>query len=141
MIIEDVDPLPGVGAWWGEVNTTVHKGLGALGVVTNGSFRDIPDSAPGFQVLGGSVGPSHAFVHAVAIGCSVTVHGMQVEHADIVHADQHGAVVVPADVVTQIPAAVDLISKREAEILNAARAPDFDIDKLRAALSAAQEIH
>ena len=60
VVIEDLDPEPGVGAFWGEVNTAIHKGLGARGVVTNGSFRDLPDSAPGFQVLGGKVGPSHA---------------------------------------------------------------------------------
>ena len=37
-----------IGAFWGEVHTAVHKGLGALGAITNGSYRDIPDSAPGF---------------------------------------------------------------------------------------------
>ena len=24
-IIEDVDPEPGIGAWWGEVNTHLHR--------------------------------------------------------------------------------------------------------------------
>ena len=42
-IIEDVDDTPGYGAHWGEVNTNIHYGLGCLGVVTNGSVRDIPD--------------------------------------------------------------------------------------------------
>ncbi|MBT6095218.1 MAG: RraA family protein [Rhodospirillaceae bacterium] len=141
VVIEDIDPKPGVGAFWGEVHTTVHKGLGALGVVTNGSFRDITDSAPGFQALGGMVGPSHAFVHPVDFNCPVTVHGMEVEHGDIIHADQHGAVVVPADAVRKIPAAVDLITRREAKILDAARADDFDIEKLKQAIGASGDIH
>jgi len=141
VVIEDVDPKPGVGAFWGEVHTAVHKGLGALGVVTNGSIRDLPDSAPGFQALAGMVNPSHAFVHPVAFDVEVTVHGMAVTHNDIVHADQHGAVVVPAEAVLKIPDAVDLISRREAKILTAAKSDDFDIGKLRQAIGDAAEIH
>ena len=64
-VIQDLDPTPGVGAFWGEVQTNVHKGLGVLGAVTNGSFRDIADSARGFALIGAKIGPSHAFVHVV----------------------------------------------------------------------------
>lgn len=75
VVIQDIDPQPGVGAFWGEVQTNIHKGLGVLGAVTNGSFRDVPDSARGFNLIGGKVGPSHAFVHLVDIDCQVTVLG------------------------------------------------------------------
>ncbi len=141
VVIQDLDPTPGVGAFWGEVNTAVHQGLGALGVVTNGSCRDLPDSAPGFQVLAGRVGPSHAYVHVVDFQVPVIVQGMAVAHDDIIHADQHGAVVVPAAVAQQIPQTIDLLTRREAVILEAARRPDFDIDKLRAATGSAKDIH
>ena len=141
VVIEDLDPKPGIGAFWGEVHTALHKGLGALGVITNGSYRDIPDSAPGFQVLGGLVGPSHAFVRSVDFNCPVTVHGMEVDHGDIIHADRHGAVVVPAEAVGGIAAAVDLISRKEARIIEASNAADFDIEKLKQAIQAAAEIH
>ena len=141
VVIEDLDAEPGIGAFWGEVNTAIHKGLGAEGVVTSGSFRDLPDSAPGFQVLGGKVGPSHAHVHVVDFGGTVTVHGMETSHDDLIHADQHGAVVIPHDVAPKLAAAVGLISEREAVILSAARADGFDIDKLKAAMAGAAEIH
>ena len=141
VVIEDIDPKPGIGAFWGEVNTAVHKGLGALGVVTNGSIRDLPDSAPGFQALGGLVGPSHAFVHPVDFNCTVTVHGMEVNHGNVIHADQHGAVVVPLEAISKIPAAVELISRREAQILEAARGDDFNIDKLKKAIRTSADIH
>lgn len=141
VVIQDIDPRPGIGAFWGEVQTHVHKGLGVLGAVTNGSFRDVPDSVRGFNLLGGEVGPSHAFVHVVDIDCQVTVNGLTVSTNDILHADRHGAVMVPAEAVKKIPAAVDLISRREAKILEAARAPGFNIDKLKAAMGAARDIH
>ena len=60
-VIQDLDPSPGYGAWWGEVHTHLHRGLKSLGVVTNGSIRDLDQVAEGFQLLAGSVGPSHAF--------------------------------------------------------------------------------
>ena len=54
VLLEDLDAEPGYGAFWGEVNSNIHKGLGCLGVVTNGSIRDIPACAEGFQLLAGT---------------------------------------------------------------------------------------
>lgn len=141
VIIEDIDPQPGVGAFWGEVQTNIHKGLGVRGAVTNGSFRDVPDSARGFNLIGGKVGPSHAFVHLVDIDCQVTVHGLTAKTNDIIHADQHGAVFIPPSAITQIPAAVDLISRREAVILETAKSPDFTVEKLKIAMGKLKDIH
>jgi len=141
VVIQDLDPRPGIGAFWGEVQTNIHKGLGTLGAVTNGSFRDLKDSARGFNLLGGKVGPSHAYVHVVDIGCQVTVYGLTVATDDIVHADHHGAVMVPKSAVTAIPAVVERIQGREAVILEAAKAPGFDAEKLKAAMGMAKDIH
>ena len=141
VVIQDLDAEPGCGAFWGEVNTTVHQALGALGAVTNGSFRDIDASAPGFQLLGGKVGPSHAWVHAVDWGIQVNIFGMTVSHGDLIHADRHGAVVVPVAVAREIPAAADLLGRREKVILDACNAPDFSIEKLKAAMRDSAEIH
>ncbi len=140
VVIEDLDELPGTGAMWGEVNSAVHKGLNCQGCVTNGSFRDIDMLAPGFQILG-IVNPSHAHVHVVDFGREVLVHNMPCAHDDVVHADRHGSVVIPHDVVTQIPAAIDLISRKEAVILDMVKQPGFNIDMLREALAKSEEIH
>ena len=76
-VIEDLDDEVGYGAFWGEVQSNIHKALGCLGVVTNGSIRDIPMIAPGFQMLAGSLAPSHAYTHVEDFGVPVTVHGMR----------------------------------------------------------------
>ena len=140
-VIQDLDPTPGFGAFWGEVNTAIHKGLGCLGVVTNGSFRDIDECAPGFQLLGGKVAPSHAWVHLVDIECEVNIFGMAVKPNDIIHADRHGAVVVPADCVKELPAAIDVLTRREAVILDVARSPGFNVEILKKAMADSAEIH
>ena len=121
VIIEDKDEPPGYGAFWGEVQTNVHKALGCLGTVTNGSIRDMAQVAEGFQMLAGSYGPSHAYVHVVEFGVPVKVHGMAVQSGDLVHADRHGAVVVPADKVDAMQSALDGLLKQEARIIAAAK--------------------
>jgi len=129
-VIEDIDDHPGYGAWWGEVNTNVHQGLGSLGVITNGSIRDIEDSAEGFGLLAGMPGPSHAWVRVEAFGEPVTVHGMTVATGDLIHADHHGAVVIPVDVAAQIPQAAADIAAREQVLIQASREPGFDADRI-----------
>jgi regulator of RNase E activity RraA len=134
-IIEDTDgEHVGYGAFWGEVQSNVHKALGVLGVVTNGSIRDIPMIAPEFQMLAGSLSPSHAFVHMEEFGTPVNVHGMAVKSGDLIHADRHGAVVVPADKVEDMMKAMEGLSAREAVIIEAARDPQVTVEKLKAAM-------
>jgi regulator of RNase E activity RraA len=123
MVMEDLDgEHVGYGAFWGEVQSNIHKALGCLGVVTNGSIRDIPMIAPGFQMLAGSIVPSHAYVHVVDVGIDVTVHGMAVRSGDLVHADRHGAIVVPVDKIDAMKAVLDVLAAREAKIIAAAKA-------------------
>ena len=68
------------------------------------------------------------------IGCEVDIFGMVVEHGSLIHADKHGAVVIPLKVAPLLPEAVETIVRREAVILDAIRAPGFDIKTLRAAM-------
>jgi regulator of RNase E activity RraA len=134
VVIEDKDDPAGHGAFWGEVQSNVHKALGCLGTVTNGSIRDIPAIAAGFQMLAGSIGPSHAYVHVVEFGIPVTIHGMAVQSGDLIHADRHGAVVVPVKKIDAMQAALDGLSKQEARIIAAARAPGATVEAIKAAI-------
>jgi regulator of RNase E activity RraA len=120
-VIEDTDDEVGYGAFWGEVQSNIHKALGCLGVITNGSIRDIPMIAPGFQMLAGSYAPSHAWTHVEDFNIPVTVHGMKVNSGDLIHADQHGAIVVPLNILDKLPAALDEINAKEAKIIKAAK--------------------
>ena len=140
VVIQDLDEERGYGSFWGEVNSNIHKGLGCDAVITNGSVRDLPDIAEGFQMLADRVGPSHSFVHVVDFSRPVTVAGMRVSDGDVVHADQHGAVVIPHDVIGEIRQAADLIIRRERVIISAAQQPGFDVDALRKAQREASAI-
>jgi regulator of RNase E activity RraA len=133
VVIEDVDPEPR-GAFWGEVHSAVHRRLGARGAITNGVIRDLGDLDPGFLLLGGAVAPSHHHVRWVDHGAGASVFGLTVAEGDLVHADAHGAVRIPAEARDSLPEAVAAIRARERPMLDWARRggpPDLDaLDRL-----------
>ena len=135
-VIEDVDYPACIGAYWGEVNTTIHKGFGLSGALTNGVMRDLGDLAADFPVVAGSVGPSHGFVHIRDLGTPVTIFGLTVAQGDLIHADRHGAVVVPPDVIPHLAAAIAKMQATERLILDPARTPGFDFTAFEAAWAA-----
>ncbi|EKE43130.1 hypothetical protein OCGS_2721 [Oceaniovalibus guishaninsula JLT2003] len=135
-VVEDLDGADAIGAFWGEVNTWVHKAFGLSGTLTNGVMRDLGDLAPGYTVIAGSVGPSHGFVHVRSVAQPVTVFGLTVAPGDWVHADRHGAVVIPDDVLPGLKDAIATLWRTEAIVLDAARDPQFDLARFEKAWAA-----
>ncbi|HXP31563.1 MAG TPA: RraA family protein [Stellaceae bacterium] len=141
-LMQDSDgPDAGFGAFWGEVQSNVHRALGCIGVVTDGAIRDIDAWASGFMALAGSIMPSHAHVDIVDFGQTVSVAGMMVSSDDLVHADRHGAVVIPRAAVGKLPEVAALLARREKVLLDACKSPNFGIEDLRQAFARSDEIH
>ncbi|MGJ8618486.1 MAG: RraA family protein [Sulfitobacter sp.] len=134
--IEDTDFPDCIGAYWGEVNTTIHKGFGLSGTLTNGVMRDLGDMCDGFPVIAGSIGPSHGFVRVQEIGTPVTIFGLNVSNGDLIHADRHGAVVIPPEVVDHLADAIKKMQDTEHLVLGPAREEGFDFKKFEAAWTA-----
>lgn len=135
-VVEDLDGPDAIGAYWGEINTTVHKGFGLAGALTNGVMRDLGDLPDGFPVIAGAIGPSHGFVHVREIGTVVSIFGMTVADGDLVHADRHGALVIPKGYEAELERAVNKLLETEKIVLNAARADGFDFVKFEEAWTA-----
>ena len=138
-VVEDVDVPNAVGAYWGEVNTTVHKALGLDGALTNGVMRDLGDLPDGFPVIAGSVGPSHAFVHVVDFAQGARVFDLDIADGDLVHADRHGAVVIPTDILDDLAAAIETLFRAEACILEPARKGPMSFAEFEAAWAAFEQ--
>ena len=66
-VVQDLDVPNAIGAYWGEINTNIHKSFGLSGTLTDGVMRDLGDVPDGYPVVAGSIGPSHGFVHVVDI--------------------------------------------------------------------------
>lgn len=96
VVMQDLDgPHRAHGPFGGEFNTRIHKSLGCIGVVTDGSIRDVPNLPDDIQLLSKGMKPSHGNTHIVDYNIQVNVADMVVMPGDIVHADIHGAVTFP----------------------------------------------
>ena len=140
-VVQDLDGPGAIGAFWGEVNTNIHKAFGLCGALTNGVMRDLGDLPEGFPVVAGSIGPSHGFVHVVDFDCPVEIQGLTVAPGALVHADRHGAVVVPDDVISKLADAIAQLVASERIVFDAVRGKQIDFDSfetVRAAFEAAR---
>jgi len=129
-VVEDVDFPNCIAGWWGEVHVAVHKGLGMMGAVTNGVVRDLDVIDDGFPILARSIGPSHGYVHVKDLGTEVCIMGMRVAQGELIHADRHGALVIPAEVIPALKSAIETVIASEAIVLGPAREPGFNIERL-----------
>ncbi|MEM7644841.1 MAG: RraA family protein [Pseudomonadota bacterium] len=130
VVIQDLDGPDRVGAWWGEINAAIHKGLGLAGALTDGLVRDLGDLPTGFPILAGGIGVSHGFVRVETIGDAVRVFDLDVANGDLIHADRHGAVVIPPELLGSLQAAIEKLQASERLVLDPASRDDFDLDRL-----------
>lgn len=135
-VVQDMDVPHAIGAYWGEVNTNIHKAFGLNGALTDGVMRDLGDLPDGFPVVAGSIGPSHGFVHVIDFDQPVEVMGMTVAPGALVHADRHGAVVIPDDVVPHLEAAIAQLFKSEKVVFDAVKGKRIGFEEFEAAWAA-----
>ena len=132
-VIEDLDWPNPIGAFWGEVNVSLHKGLKLNGTLTNGLLRDLGDIDKDYMVLASAIGPSHAYVHVVEFNTEVNLLGLKIKPNDIIHADRHGAVIIPRDALTILPKAIQFMKDKEEIVIKASKEKDFNFEKLKIA--------
>jgi regulator of RNase E activity RraA len=131
VVVQDLDEPAGQGAMWGEVQSSIFKALGCVGAITDGCVRDLKEARElGFHFFARGPGVSHAYVHVTSVGESVTVGGLTVAPGDLVHADQHGVLLIPTEIAAELPAAAERVIAREQAFLRWVRSPDFDPDRL-----------
>ena len=132
-VIEDLDWPNPTGSFWGEVNVALHKGLGIAGTITSWLLRDLDAIDKNYQVLANGIGPSHAYVHVVEFNTEVNLLGLKIKPNDIIHADRHGAVIIPRDALKILPKAIQFMKDKEEIVIKASKEKDFNFEKLKIA--------
>lgn len=98
VIVQDLDKPGAIGAFWGEVNSTIHRALGCVGSIVDGAIRDIDEMTnAGFKVLARRLCVGHAFSYPVHWDCPVEVFGRMISPGQLIHADKHGFLAVPPE--------------------------------------------
>lgn len=136
LVVQDAATRPGLCSLVGEVHMNVLRALHCVGVVTNGSVRDIPAArSAGFSYFAGNVAVSHGYVHILDFGQPVEIGGLSIASGDLLHGDLHGVQSVPLGIAAELPAVAAAITAREQALIALCRAPDFTLAKLRAWLA------
>ena len=138
-VIQDLDFPNPIGAFWGEVNNWVHHSFGLCGTLTNGLMRDLDQLVPKYQVIAGGVGPSHYFVHVVEFETPVEVFGMQVKPGDLIHADRHGAIVIPENIIDILETSIKKLMATEKIMIDHAKLGQMDFEAFEKAWEAFQK--
>jgi regulator of RNase E activity RraA len=123
VVVQDMDKPACVGAFWGEVNSNIHRALGCVGTITDGAIRDVDEMTnAGFKALARRMCIGHAHSCPVAWNCPVEVFGTAVEPGQLIHADKHGFLAVPREDQERLLEAARFMDSNECQtIIPAAR--------------------
>lgn len=131
LVIQDVSGAPTRVALAGEVMSTLAQRLGAVGMVTDGAFRDLNEVRDlGFHYFAQYVVVSHANFEIVDVGTPVTLDGEVVNTGDIVHGDANGVVIVPAEVLGGLADAVNDVRVKERQTMDFIKSDKFSLAEL-----------
>jgi regulator of RNase E activity RraA len=131
VVIHDLD-RPVIGSFWGEVNGNIHKALGCVGTVTDGSVRDLDEvQEAGFHFFASCVSVSHAYVHLVEVGTPVKVGGLVVKPGDLIMGDKHGVISIPLEIGGDVPQAAQMVEDWERRVINFCKSKEFTVDGLK----------
>lgn len=120
-VLQDVDERP-IGSFWGEVQATTFKALGAVGTITRGGVRDLKEvSALGFQFFSTDIMSARAESHMVDRNCPVEICGITIHPGDLIHADLHGVAIIPAEAAPVLAQVCRRVAAAEAFVLEPCR--------------------
>src|SRR5947209_5133521 len=111
----------------GEMMATTMKRVGAVGLLTNGGLRDIREinALGGFHYFGLGLVVAHGRPSIYDIGATVNIDGMEVRPGDLLHGDENGVTVIPAEIADKVVAQALAHRDMEQQRLQEIRGPDF----------------
>jgi len=123
VVVQDLDKPRLIGSLWGEVSSNTHRALGCVGTITDGAIRDLDEMTnAGFKALARRLCVGHAWVWPVRWDCPVEVFGQQVAPGQLIHADKHGFLAIPAEDLPRLLEAARFMDANECQtVIPAAR--------------------
>lgn len=121
VVFQDIDE-PTASATFGEVMCTTYKAFGSVGLITSGTGRDLDQVRPlDYPVFTNGETCSHGYCHMMSLGAPVSVGGITVYNADLLHGDLNGVTTIPLEIASEIPDACKELAAAEDIVLNYVR--------------------
>jgi len=131
IVMQNVGPERERSCHMGDVMANIARRLGAVGLITDGGVRDLPEvHALGFHYFAAGAVVSHGNSGIVEVGYPVKVGGCLFKPGDLVHADSNGIVNVPLEIADKVAAEVEQVRARERRVIEYVRSPEFTLEGL-----------
>jgi 4-hydroxy-4-methyl-2-oxoglutarate aldolase len=132
LVMQDISGEPSRCAYAGEVMATLAQRLGAVGMVTDGGYRDLDEvHTLGMHYYAGYAVVSHGNFAIHDVGDPVWMDGQWVRTGDILHGDANGIVIVPDEILDQLSDSVASIREREQRLMAFIRSDDFSLQGVK----------
>lgn len=121
VVLEDVEKEKGRAAIIGDVMANMARVLGAVGMVAEGSVRDIPGiKKANMPVWGKGRVPGHGPFNLVETQTSVEVANLRINPGDLLIADEDGITRIPLDIAEETLQKCLEVRKKESEMMSEA---------------------
>lgn len=132
MVVQDLDQPAGKGCAWGDLAASIFLNLGCIGAITNGGVRDIREVEKlGFHLFAPAPVVGHAYIRFVEINTPVKVGSLVVNPGDLIHADEHGVLVIPEEIpVDELLRVIKSFLASEKTVIDYCARTSFDLDEL-----------
>ncbi len=128
IVMQDISGAPHRCAYAGEVMATLATKLGAVGMVSDGGYRDIDEvHALGMHYFCPFAVVAHGNFAIQDVGQPVWIDGQRVATGDILHGDVNGIVIVPEETLDGLPKAVEEIRVRERRVMDYIKSDKFNL--------------
>lgn len=131
-VLKDVDSRPGRGASFGDGMATLHKRLGVVGALVDGTIRDLAGiNKVGLPIWAWGTVPGHGVFNLTRFNTPLTVGRLRIRPGDLLFADGDGCVRIPVEHAADILRLADEVRTYERDIFDFYRSPDFTVKKMR----------
>ena len=118
IVFQDLDE-PTTAATFGEVMCTTYQAFGAKGLITSGAGRDLEQvEAIPFPVFTNGAICAHGYCHILSVNSPITVGGIAIHPADLLHGDLNGVTTIPHAIASEVAGACEELMQAESIILD-----------------------
>ena len=133
VVLRDVDARPGRGASFGDGMATLHRRLGVVGAIVEGTVRDLVGiRRVGLPIWAWGTVPGHGVFNLTRINTPVTVGQLRIRPGDLILADSDGCVRIPNGEAETILRLAQEVRAMEADIFAFYLSPEFSVAAMRA---------